>query len=74
MYTVEQLKKLLKNYGIDLNYFDEDDPEASVMYTERKILEENKHLLPPEDLDLLYQYDIKAIELYEKYKNTTQKP
>ncbi len=58
----------MKNYGIDLNYFDEDDPEASVMYTERRILEENKHLLPPEDLDLLYQYDLKAIELYEKYK------
>ena len=69
MYTVEQLKKLVKNYGIGLNYFDEDDPEASVIYTERRILEENKHLLSQEDLDLLYQYDLKAVELYEKYKN-----
>ncbi|NPA53520.1 MAG: hypothetical protein GXO21_02505 [Aquificae bacterium] len=68
MYTVEQLKKLLKNYRIDLYYFDEEDPEASVIYTERRILEENKHLLSPENLNFLYQYDLKAVELYEKYK------
>ncbi|WP_457642613.1 hypothetical protein [Persephonella sp.] len=66
---MEKLKKLLENYGIDLKYFDEDDPEASVIYTERRILEENKDLLSPEDLELLHQYDLKAIELYEKYKN-----
>ncbi|NPA16326.1 MAG: hypothetical protein GXO05_01140 [Aquificae bacterium] len=69
MYTAERLKKLVRNYGIDLDFFSEDDPEASVMYTERRVIEENKHLLSPEDLELLYQYDLKALELYEKYKN-----
>ena len=69
MFTAEQLKNLVRNYGVDLSYFDEDDPEASVIYTERRIIEENKKLLSPEDLDLLYQYDLKAVELYEKYKN-----
>ncbi|MBK3332527.1 hypothetical protein GWK41_05560 [Persephonella atlantica] len=66
---MEQLKKLVKNYGIGLNYFDEDDPEADLLYIYRKELEENKALLSPEDLDLLCQYDLKAVELYEKYKN-----
>ena len=72
MYTVEQLKKLLQNYGIGLKYFDPDEDywnDASITYAERKALEENKHLLSEEDLELLKKYDLQAIELYEKYKN-----
>ncbi|NPA13102.1 MAG: hypothetical protein GXO45_03845 [Aquificae bacterium] len=65
---MKNLEKLLKAYGIGLNYFDEDDPEADLLLIYRQELEENKHLLSPEDLDLLYQYDLKAVELYEKYK------
>ena len=71
MYTVKKLKKLLKNYGIGLNYFKPDNDywnDASITYAERKILEENKQLLSDEDLKLLREYDLKAIELYERYK------
>ncbi|MBK3332503.1 hypothetical protein GWK41_05435 [Persephonella atlantica] len=67
---VKELKKLLKNYGVELKYFDiEEGEEANLMFLYRKELEENKHLLSSEDLDLLHQYDFKAVELYEKYKN-----
>ncbi len=67
---VKELKKLLKNYGVELKYFDiEEGEEANLMFLYRKELEENKHLLSSEDLDLLHQYDLKAVELYEKYKN-----
>jgi len=69
---VKQLKKLLRNYGIGLDYFSPDEDywnDASITYTERKILEENKQLLSKEDLELLKEYDLKAIELYEKYKD-----
>ncbi|WP_293442566.1 hypothetical protein [Persephonella sp.] len=72
MYTVKQLKKLLKNYGIGLKYFSPDEDywnDASVTYAERKVLEENKHLLSKKDLELLKKYDLQAIELYEKYKD-----
>ncbi|WP_456465349.1 hypothetical protein [Persephonella sp.] len=72
MYTAKQLKKLLKNYGIGLDFFNPDEDywnDASVTYAERRILEENKYLLSEEDLELLRKYDLKAIELYEKYKN-----
>jgi len=65
---MKNLEKLLKAYGIGLDYFDQDDPEADLLFIYRKELEENKHLLSPEDLDLLYRYDLKAVELYEKYK------
>ncbi|WP_293447907.1 hypothetical protein [Persephonella sp.] len=72
MYTVKQLKKLLKEYGIGLDFFNPDEDywnDASVIYSERRILEENKHLLSEKDLELLKKYDLKAIEIYEKYKN-----
>lgn len=72
MYTVKQLKKILQNYGIGLDFFDPDEDywnDASVTYAERKVLEENKHRLSEEDLKILEKYDLKALELYEKYKN-----
>ena len=67
---VEKLKTFLNGYGVELKYFDiEEGEEANLMFLYRKELEENKDLLSPEDLDLLHQYDLKAIELYEKYKD-----
>ncbi|SNZ03074.1 hypothetical protein SAMN06265182_0284 [Persephonella hydrogeniphila] len=68
---MKQLRKLLKNYGVGLDYFKPDNDywnDASVTYAERKVLEENKEYLSKEDLELLKEYDLKAIELYEKYK------
>ena len=61
---MKNLKNLLKAYGIGLNYFNEDDPEADLLYIYREELEENKDLLSSEDLDLLHQYDLKAVERY----------
>ena len=66
---MKNLEKLLKAYGIGLSYFNEDDSEADLLFVYRSEIEKNKQLLTPHQLKELHKYDLKAIELYEKYKN-----
>ena len=66
---MKNLEKLLKAYGIGLNYFNEDDTEADLLFVYRSEIEKNKQMLTPSQADKLHKYDLKAIELYEKYKN-----
>ena len=67
---VNKLKQLLRGYWAGLESFDiEEEEEANLIFLYRQELEENKHLLPKKDKEKLYEYDLKATELYEKYKN-----
>ncbi|HHG74802.1 MAG TPA: hypothetical protein ENK22_07130 [Persephonella sp.] len=66
---MKNLEKLLRAYGIGLNYFDEDDPEADLLFVYRTELEKSKRFLTSSQLEKLQEYDLKALELYEKYKN-----
>ena len=66
---MKNLEKLLKAYGIGLSYFNEDDPEADLLFVYRSEIEKHKQILTPSQLNELYKYDLKAFELYEKYKN-----
>lgn len=64
-----RLKQLLRGYWAGLESFDiEEEEEANLLYLYRQELEENKHFLSEKDKDKLYKYDLKALELYEKYK------
>jgi hypothetical protein len=64
-----RLKQLLRGYWAGLESFDiEEEEEANLLYLYRQVLEENKYLLSEKDKDKLYKYDLKALELYEKYK------
>jgi len=66
---MKNLEKLLKAYGIGLSYFSKDDPEADLLFVYRSEIEKNKQMLTSSQLEELYKYDLKATELYEKYKN-----
>ncbi len=66
---MKNLEKLLSAYGIGLDYFDEEDPEADLLFVYRTELEKNKRFLTSSQLEKLREYDLKALELYEKYKN-----
>ena len=67
---VSKLKQLLKGYWAGLESFDiEEEEEANLVFLYRQELEENKHLFSEKDKEELHKYDLKAIELYEKYKN-----
>jgi len=64
-----KLKQLLRGYLAGLKNFDiEEEEEANLIFLYRQELEENKHLLSKQDKGKLYEYDLKALELYEKYK------
>lgn len=65
-----KLKQLLRGYWAGLESFNiEEEEEANLIFLHRQELEENKNLLSKKDKEKLYEYDLKAIELYEKYKN-----
>lgn len=70
---MKNLEKLLKAYGIGLNYFKEDDPEADLIAIYRGELEKYKNLLSNSQLNDLKKYDLKALKLYKKYKNKNTK-
>lgn len=66
----KQLKQLLRGYWAGLDSFDlEEEEEANLIFLYRQELEENKHLLSSDEIKKLKELDLKALKLYEKYKN-----
>ncbi|HHG74273.1 MAG TPA: hypothetical protein ENK22_04445 [Persephonella sp.] len=66
----EKSKQLLRGYRAGLESFDiEEEEEANLILLYRQELEENKNFLSTKDREKLNEYDLKALELYEKYKN-----